>query len=143
MKRMMLVSMMLSVPPGCAIDIKYGYVRSWADKKPPLLVNDEPVEPNKQNLSDFYGMPSIIIPLTDRELCVWRNPWGSGKKGDLQIDYVVAFDADGNFLPTDGESLKRYCVVCWTNVSKGTNNECPRCRHTLPESGKKKPDADK
>jgi len=82
--------------PGCVSNTS---MCAWSHSREALctIINDIPVEPNKENIIDVFGSPTFIVSTTDGEFCVWRKPWASGMKG--HNDWIMKFDKDGNSSP--------------------------------------------
>lgn len=137
MRRLTLTVVCLFASTGCAheLKIKDGCWRTIATGPVSFPREGETFDGTRQGVMRFMP-PSLIIPLDDGEVFVWRGEGIFSKHGPPRCDTVMSFDADGKFMKTDPELLKAYCTICWTDVGRFTGTQCPRCEHKLPEDRK-------
>jgi len=93
-----------------------------------MEVNGEQLTPSKENCLKFFGPPSFTIQIPDGEVCIWRNSvFGARLRSARRWDFIMTFDRDGNFVPTDLTADYGFCHRCGCDLRGFEGNVCPEC----------------
>ncbi len=133
-----LALLLMTLNVGCvSFDRGYGSTRVCATTPGTMTVNGEPVAYNKENLVRVYGPPTYTLPVAEGEVCIWRDTILRRLGKFMPTDYIIGFDARGNFRAVDPNPNITYgfCTHCGYDVSRVSGNRCPQCGAALPEAG--------
>lgn len=105
------------------------YVRMGPPTSAPTLrVNGELVAATRENYFKFLGAPTFVVEREGTQICIWRDhDFFPGLAREEHIDWIMTFDTDGNFKPTDLDAYYGFCRSCGCDLRSNQTKACPDC----------------
>jgi hypothetical protein len=121
----------LPLASGCStFKPDYWYSHGWIAEPMQIVRDGEALPFNKETCFEGLGLPTFTYQIPDGWICIWRDTLfrpPSGCKGHW--DVLIAFDADGNFMPPDPKTNYglRFCRECGCDLRTVDGDRCPHC----------------
>ncbi len=115
---------------GCAQTDRGSWHCRTGPVHPPMIKrNGEQLTPDRDNCVMVYGRPTFTFQIPEGQVCIWRDfAPGLQKKGDYTLDYIMTFDVNGKFLPTDLNADYGFCRRCFADLRGMEGKQCPDCQ---------------
>lgn len=115
------------------------YMRTGPTEPPLLKLDDRQIPPTKYHFRELYGPPTYTVETPDGLVCIWRDSILKPQSKGGHCDYIMTFDHDGNFLPTDLKADYGLCRRCGFDLREFEGRRCPDCG-TISRDGERSPE---